>query len=358
MYAKGTRYKSPTNHYKSPTNSRPINEPSSTNASSASMSAYDFLVKNTHRAGVLEMHLMCTEKKPIVYLDDEMGGATEFFLRRGVKKKNLIPVNYAKQAASVITCLHNVRAIHNDITAHMKTMEEDSCSVVWLDFMCRTVDPVAIRHALRIAPYVYITISSRGTDKHAQCNAIGVTVNKYGKFLERPCAYKGKSGIENMLKFVVSRKVAPVPCKHIEETVGVLPIHSHVQVWWPGNRAWFSACVVASNDRMVQVRYELDGIEMWHNTEDTCIREYQIPNDEDISGCVGTTVLLPMEVWNKYPTGYDSVKVVGKAFAFKVASTYHKKRFSVNAIDKRNRPMTRLEGWTLSYEQVCYYKKP
>ena len=71
------------------------------------MTSYDFLAKEIHRSTILVCHKQ-TPDLPILYLDGENGEATESFLKHGIPKKMLIPVNFNATVIRGIKVAHGV----------------------------------------------------------------------------------------------------------------------------------------------------------------------------------------------------------------------------------------------------------
>ena len=124
--------------------------------------SYEFLTKNIQRSAVLQMYLSHDVRKPIVYLDDENAGATTFFLKSGVPRKHLTPVNFSTYEASRIRETTRVTCVVQSIDEYVFGVPEDSCGVVWLDYMCRTFSNDVIQRCLKVAHNVSVTLSTRG----------------------------------------------------------------------------------------------------------------------------------------------------------------------------------------------------
>ena len=168
--------------------------------------SFDSFSKTTHR-----MQAWCAYntygKKPILYLDDERAGATQFFLRMGMT--NLMPVNHKAQACASIASKTNVKALHNDIVAMVREATsvgeggEKKYSVVWLDLMCRTITKELVRKAVLLADCVFVTMALRGSSFDAVTSQIkNACAGGHGSLVS--CQqYKGKAKIRNMAFYVL-----------------------------------------------------------------------------------------------------------------------------------------------------------
>lgn len=170
-----------------------------------SASKYESPIKRTHRASVLE--LAHGSRFPLLYLDDETGGATSFFLERHVSTKRLCPVNFCPTAVRGIEKRTRVDAVCANIDHVVKTAraQRKRYSVVWLDYECTKVRKNVLQDALAVAPFVVITLSARGVSKEIAVPVLERTVAEAGgRLLEDPVKYKGASDIKNMLRAVVA----------------------------------------------------------------------------------------------------------------------------------------------------------
>lgn len=332
------------------------------------MSAYDTPCKNMQRACVLELYYACTPRKPIVYLDDECAGATLFFIERGLPTKHLRPVNFSSRDAAAVRARSGVSCVTSSIDDYVLQLRDDTCSVVWLDYMSRTLRVDVLRACLRVAPYVSITLSSRGVDHGTLLCDVRSVSKKCGVLLERPTFYKGKSDVANMVKFIVSRrKVSREERTEAEEETSPEavekewhPVGERVYVQWGGRSGRkLTGAIVFTDDTRCCVRLDHNGELRWIPSA-RVHRDTKVPTDRQLNRVVGSTIQIPRRLWSKGTKGYDDVKRVRDHFVFRVAKRYaHKNRFAVSAISKtHDRPMGRLENFTLSYEQIACYAVP
>ena len=330
--------------------------------------SYEFLTKNFQRAAVLQMYLSQDERKPIVYLDDKHYGATSFFLSNGVPRKHLVPINFSQTEASEITEKTGIKCVVRCIDDYVFDMTDDSCSVVWLDYMCRTFSDKVIQQCLAVAPHVSVTLSTRGRQRSDIVADVRRVAKKYGSLLESPVFYKGKSDVENMVRFAITRRtVEPLPrskTPKVRTTKDVLPpptslsVGDKVYVDWKRN-VWLTGVVASVNGKRerVTVTFDCDG-----TTKEVAMsrvrRNADVPSETRLNTMIGKTIRMPTSLWNgSKMAGYDNVKTMGKRFMFRVTKRYAgKNRFGVSAISKvSNRPMTPMEKFTLSYEQIACF---
>lgn len=171
------------------------------------MGSYDSIAKNVHRATVLEL---AGKDGNILYIDDEDASMTKFCLARGVAAGRLVPVN--KSSVAVASAC-GVCGWRGDIDQYLvNCCTPDSYGVVWLDYQSRTVRGYVLEAALRIAPFVMITLS---TLREAAASVVERAVASVravgGEMPEDPVRYRGRSGIVNMVRVLVTRPSTTTP---------------------------------------------------------------------------------------------------------------------------------------------------
>lgn len=302
-----------------------------------------------------------------MYLDDECAGATLYFLERGIPTKHLRPVNFSSRDAVTVRARSGVPCVTSSIDDYVMQLGDDACSVVWLDYMSRTLHVDVLRTCLRVAPYVSITLSARGLNHETLLCDVRSVSKKCGVLLERPTFYKGKSDVTNMVKFIVSRRKAPeeetrTEVEEEEKSPEVVekewhPVGERVYVQWGGRSGRkLTGVIVASDATRCWVRLHHSGEIRWIPLA-RVHRDTKVPTDRQLNRVVGKTIQIPRRLWSNGTKGYNDVKRVRDHFVFRVAKRYaHKNRFAVSAISKtHDRPMGRLENFTLSYEQIACY---
>lgn len=329
--------------------------------------SYEFLTKNFQRAAVLQMYLSQDERKAIIYLDDQQAGATSFFLSNGVPRKHLVPVNFSQTEASEITERTGIKCVVRCIDDYVFDVPNDSCGVVWLDYMCRTFRDNVLQQCLAVAPHVSVTLSTRGRKRSDIVADIRRVAKKYGSLLESPAFYRGKSDVENMVRFAITRRtVETLPRSKTPKartTTGALPptslsVGEKVYVDWRRN-VWLTGVVASVNEtrERVTVTFDCDGMSK-EVAMSRVRRNTDVPSEARLNTVIGKTIRMPTSLWKGSKViGYDNVKTIGKRFMFRVTKRYAgKNRFGVSAISKlNNRPMTPMEKFTLSYEQIACF---
>jgi len=327
--------------------------------------AYEFMNKDVQRSVVYTMYTRCATRKPIVFLDDESAGACTFFLEAGVPMEHVHPVNLSRGHADAITRKSGIPCARDDIDRHLTTLGDDSHSVVWLDYMCTTIDVEVLRHALRVAPNVSVTLSLRGVERNENEKHIRKLVKKVGTLMHWT-TYKGKGGVENMLSFIVCRvpDVDVTPSRRVSETVlntvaeeeadFMFAVDDRVMVEWRRD-TFLTGVVLEMCESHVRVVFDCDGVEKrmpLHKVKPN----HKVHTPRTLNALVGQTLLVPSKLWPT-KTGYEDVKVVGKKFAFRVMKRYYNgDRYTIAGISKRNdRPLRKKEAWTLTYDQASCY---
>ena len=319
--------------------------------------SYEFMNKDVQRSAVYSMYRRCATRNPILFLDDESAGACTFFIDVGVPVEHVHPVNLCRAHADAITRKTGVACACDDIDSHLTTLPDDSCSVVWLDYMRTTIDVDVLRDALRIAPNVSVTLSLRGVGRNDNEKRIRKLVKKVGTLMLLT-TYKGKGGVENMMSFIVSRAAdVPEPAvvdANAEETAHTFSVDDRVVVKWRRD-TFLTGFVVEVCETHVRVVFDCDGVDKWmpvHTVEPNC----DVHTTATMNAMVGTTLLIPSKLWST-KKGYEDVKTVGRKLAFKVLRRYYNgDRFTIAGISKHNnRPLRKAEAWTLTYDQaMCF----
>jgi len=325
--------------------------------------AYEFMNKYVQRSAVCSMYKRCATRNPIVFLDDESAGACTFFLEEGVPSEHIHPVNFSRVHADAIARKTGIPCACDDIDSHLTTLSDDSCSIVWLDYMRKTIDVDVLRYALRVAPNVSVTLSLRGVGRTDNEKHIRKLVKKVGVLMQLT-TYKGKGGVENMMSFIVSRleHVASRRAEKIndettmEEEAHTFAVDDRVVVDWRCN-TFLTGVVLEVSETHLRVVFDCDGADRWmplHKVQSN----RNVHTSKTLDTLIGTTLLVPSRLWSmKKMKGYEEVKVVGKKLAFKVVKRYYNSdRFTIAGISRRNdRPLCRKEAWTLTYDQASCY---
>ena len=315
--------------------------------------AYEFLNKYFHRGNVYIMYMQ--SKKPIVFLDDEHAGACHSLLEQGVPKRLLHPVNNSPKHAAAITKNSGVCCVCDDINSHLTTLKDDSHSVVWLDYTCTTIEVDVLRHALRVAPYVSVTLSLRGLNRNENEKQIRKLVNKVGSG-QCYTYYKGQGAKENMFTFIVSRKNKTYEKEETyeeeetyEDKVNTFEVSDKVFV------GKHTAKVVETSDTSIRVRFDNApyGSERWFK-RDRVTPNSVIHTTKVLDAMVGKMLLMPLSLWTD-TKAYHNVTTVNKKLAFQVTKRYKTGKYRLCGISKHKGQLCKAENWTLSYDEaLCY----
>ena len=268
------------------------------------MNKYDQSVaKAMHRAEVLELYRQSGTGKPIVYLDDGAAGATQAFLAAGVPAHRLVPINFDQEECTAIRGTTGVVAIRADIENFVlkdfRLGDEDvvKYGVVWLDLQSCTVHLSTLMASLAVAPFVMVTLATRGFQADQILADTTAKVKRAGGVVIETTRYRGASGRFNMVKLTCAREVAKP-----ESPVVAAP-----------------------------------GL--------------------DLDALIGQKVYIPRKEWND-ETGYEDVVVENGCFVFKVDRKHRKKRLALRAISKKRNELLELEEWTLSPREVMRFRTP
>jgi len=326
--------------------------------------AYEFMNKDVQRSTVCSMYKRCDTRKPIVFLDDESAGGCTFFLVEGIPSEHIHPVNFSRVHADAISRKSGILCACDDIDSHLTTLSDDSYSVVWLDYMRRSIDVDVLRDALRVAPNVSVTLSLRGVARTDNEKHIRKLVKKAGTLMQLT-TYRGKGGVENMLSFIVSRVQQPIASRRVErmnddttmeDEAQTFAVDDRVIVDWRRN-TFLTGVVLEVSETHACVVFDCDGVEMWMPLH-TLQTNRNVHTSKTLDTLIGKTLLVPSKLWSMEKIkGYENVKVVGKKLAFKVVKRYYNNnRFTIAGISKRNdRQLCTNEAWTLTYDQASCY---
>jgi hypothetical protein len=335
---------------------------------------YNFLAKDLHRLAVLGCFKWnCTA--PILYLDGEEGEATEFFREMKVPKKYLKPVNMKWGVIDHIKSTYGVQGICGDINTIIYNMANDSCSVIWLDYMCTYNDNYLkiIKQSLCVAKYVLGTFSTiMVANKQKVIDHIGYQLGKFSQHEDSgPSAYKGAGGKENMLKFgpITRRPVKSVDSEQTMESDSLetestissqghtfedhtsehhidIDVGSKVLVDYRGT--WLTAVVTETSDDSFFVLFDYDGKEKEMPKCKVILNTETI----DTSSMIGKEIAMPVCLW-KDISGYKEIKRNRKKLCFKIGSRYYKKdHLKIYGIYKDGKIHKQAEKWLISPEQA------
>lgn len=333
---------------------------------------YEFIGKEIHRATIAVCYAQ-TPTLPILYLDGEEGEATASFLRSGVPRTRLEPINLDPQVIARIDATHKVKGTVGNIDDIVFARARDSYSVVWLDYMCRFEEwhLTIFRQSLRIAPFVCVTFSTRAIDKAPLFDGLLSRVKGMSHVVERPYPYKGKSDYENMVKFSLARKQRDTGSPDADDWVsdsssttdssscatderdvgrGGVDVGAKVLVDWRGT--WLTAKVKDATAEQFLVCYDYDGVEKWTS------KSKVLPNVNtlDPTTFVGKEVGIPVRLWENGVSGYEDIKRKRKKLFFKVGPPYrrgqNKDRLNVYGVRKDGKICKQAEYFTITAEQA------
>lgn len=165
------------------------------------MSEYTTPLKITHRATVARLANMDRAKGAIIYLDDASGGGTKFFLKEGIDKSRLVPINYDVGACRQILEKSGVFAVHSDVDDFVLRTSR-RVSITWLDLQSTTVKAETLKAAVDTSPFVMLTLSTRAVSPDATMRDVERQVSKFGGQPLETARYRGKGGVMNVLKFI------------------------------------------------------------------------------------------------------------------------------------------------------------
>tara|TARA_B110001450_G_scaffold209763_1_gene200766 strand:- start:1407 stop:2459 length:1053 start_codon:yes stop_codon:yes gene_type:complete len=187
--------------------------------------SYDSHTKIGERGSVHGFYV--ESKGRILYLDDENGCATKHFLLSNVPPCDLVPVNQCADACRTIKRRMKVDAVCDDIDHYINSLPDDDpgFSVIWLDYMCRTIKIDVIRRALELSSTVVkVTLSLRGATKgEVMTNANRIVTKCGGVIIDAPVQYQGKSDIKNMVRFTIAQKKEKKETKEMPRPPGRAP---------------------------------------------------------------------------------------------------------------------------------------
>lgn len=327
-------------------------------------SEYEFINKDLQRAAALTLSKYDgNHRTPILFLESAGAGACNFFLKAGVSREDLRPVNCDRVDADAISKASGVECVCADIDDYLTTLHDNACGVVWLDYMRRTISVDVMREALRVAPYVMVTLSLRGIKRQETLANLRKIMKKVGVMLQNT-VYKGKSNIENMITFTVCRGTHLANSKPTAKTIVLPEKQAHryrprdkVVVCWRRDTS-LTAIVLDTHETQLRVRFDCDGREHWVCCQ-TVTPNTTIYDQKTLNKMIGKTLFVPRSLWPKTLMGYDEVKQTGKHLKFHVVKRYHKgTRFALSGVSKKtNLPLPACESWTLTYEQAsCFLK--
>jgi hypothetical protein len=323
---------------------------------------YDFVAKAMHRAGLVALHRQ-RPHLPILYLDGEDGEATTSFIKQwGIPGRLLIPVNHDPSVIALIRTQHpRVKGCVGDINIILREMEDDTLSAVWLDYTCRFTEHVHVdvfRDALRVAPFVSITFSTRAIDKGVLANDIVSKIRNIGRMVENITPYRGRSDIQNMIKFTIARKDCTSDegeNEDGEETIDpneMLAPNDKVFVMYRG--VDLTAIVLDTNDHenRVLVRFDYDAEQKWVDADKVTKNAGEI----DMTPFMGKEIAPPLKIFKNGTKGYEMTKRNKRNMFFTIGKRHRgTARYTIHAVRKDGKIERMPEHWTVSPEEaVCW----
>ena len=312
---------------------------------------------------------------PLLYLEGEDGGATKLFVNLGISVHMLHPVNLDSAVTARVEVTHpGVKGHVGDIEDMISVASDNAYYVIWLDYMCRfdtRKHRRVFQHALRVAPFVSVTFSVRATDKSVVTSEITSIVKTIGgKMVENVTPYKGRSDIETMIKFTVTRKNTG----NGGDMVGAEPAHpqlyranfpstppldgddhqfdvgSKVFVYYRGITLTANVLRV-STEQIVLVKFDYDAQERWV----PCTKVQLNRETMHCSFFEGQLVGVPITLFRNLD-GYETTKRTMKRLLFSVGKPDKNKQLKVYAVMKDHTIYSTSEKWTISVEQAaCWH---
>lgn len=296
---------------------------------------YEFINKNIHRASILELYKITL--RPIAYLDDKHAGATHFFLKRTVPCAHLVPVNNCLESIKNIKSETGVHGIHDNIDNFVMTQKRDKFSVIWLDYTCTTYDIDVIKHALQTAPFVCITLSTRGKERDSFMNDI-VKMKTFSHILEQPYPYRGKSGVTNMVRCTLMRKNYDSKSTYTRFKIGAKVCANKM-----------TGVIEADHGNTVTIRFD-------NGMTDTRPRKLVKLNNKIIpwESIKNKYIRMPISLWETPCAYYKTNRRINHGFIFKITKK-HYNNVAVQSVLKNGTIHPQPEHWILTREQAQYH---
>ena len=322
---------------------------------------YDFVAKKMHRACLVSLYHE-NPTLPLLYLDGEDGEATTSFVHTWkIPKKYLIPVHWNSSVIRGIEEMNpGVKGRIGNIDHIVEEALDDSFSVVWLDYMCRYdggIHTNVFRETIRVSHFASVTFSTRAIDKGDLTESLLRTIKKIGKTIESVTPYKGKSDVENMIKFTIGRSNA----HETSDTDSDVSEEESV-----AHKAGDKVFVVYGGQYLTAVVEEVvDSSSILVHFDCDCVTQSVhpsriTPNKEDVDMTlhVGKEIATPIKIFHGDLHGYEATKQTKKNMFFKIGKRSGRtKRYTVNAVMKNGQVNPRTEKWTISPEQaLCWIR--
>ena len=330
---------------------------------------YDFTNKDNQRSAIVNMFQRCAAKRDVVFLDDEHAGACNAFLEAGIPKSHLKPVNSSTECCRLIKRRSGIPCSCYDIDEYIAELDDDSCSVVWVDYMKTEMDLTTLRHAIRVSPYVSVTLSLRKVSRHGHLDDIRKLVKRAGGEMTAYTTYKGASGIMNMMCFNVERRSMEevVTTKKGSEvvqskTIKKKPIHpsfrvnDRVVVKW--GKVNLTAIVTGSSQTHAHVVFDCDGVKKPVAKGRVSLNPVS-HSPRTLNSMVGRTIHMPVKLWGRDLAAYDGVQRCGRHMVFSIVERKtNSDRYRIAAVDaSTGKTMKGSEKWTLTYDQAACHVK-
>ena len=329
---------------------------------------FDSEAKGMHRAGIVSLHIR-NAHLPILYLDGEDGAATfEFRTVWKIPARLLVPVNFDE---TVITSIQadnpGVKGKVGNIDTILEQEGDDSYSAVWLDYMCRfdaRIHASVFRDALRVSQYALVTFSTRAVDKTLTAEALTRTMKKIGKIVESITPYKGKSDVENMIKFTITRKTPndrwlndddgddddAITVGTLEEEKDTFAVRPRDKVIVTYRKHRLTAVVMDTSGDDVLVRFDCDAEQRWVPSSKVEMNSECV----DTSLFIGKEIAAPLKIFRGKLQGHECTKKTAKKIFFTIGKRHRNSpRFTVHAVMKNGTIHKKAECWTISPEEAA-----
>ncbi len=291
--------------------------------------SFDGVAKTRVRGGVLSLSNLGSRKGKIVYLDDGSAGGTRFFLSSGVEKSRLVPVNWRRDDCDAITASTGVNAICASLAEYLSSLD-GHVDMVWFDGMTRTLDPCIVREALRVSPFLEVTLSTRGASHLDVVEGANKVVRKSkGRISSSPMRCEGKSGIANMVHLSITRR-----------------LFNKVE----GKKKQAKKKQAKKKQAKKKQAIKKEAIKK------EAIKKEAIK--KEAKALLGRKICIPCGEWESVDATQLEALGVKKekgGFVFRVDKTHHKNRLAVRALRVNNVPFPDLEKWVLTPDQVSEY---
>lgn len=249
--------------------------------------AYEFTNKFIQREAIVIMYGRCVVKGDVVFLDDKHAGACNAYLKTGIPKEHLKPVNSSSEYCDDIKHLSGVLCSCSDIDDYIAGLDDNSCSVIWLDYTKTDVTPETITRMGAMVQKRTIEKRSLHSSAEFRTNDRVVVEWRGGIHLTAvvldstpPHRVEVVLDCDGETRWMTASKVSLNPDTHSTHTLDAMEgrtIHMPFKIWGEGDMKAYKGVKRCGKHLLFQICKRMKGSDRYASA---AINESSVKNDE------------------------------------------------------------------------------